>query len=120
MSAAVPGAVSASESAARADAPVPNGPALASWLAAGIGSFAMGFVVILNEAGIFVAPSLYAPAGGVSGRTTIAVAVWLVAWGVLHARWRQRAIDPARVHAVVFLLIALGAIGTLPPVWALL
>ena len=32
-----------------------NGPALAAFLAAGIGAFAMGLIVVLNEMGIFVA-----------------------------------------------------------------
>jgi hypothetical protein len=32
---------------------VANGAALASFLGAGIGSFAMGFLVILSEAGLF-------------------------------------------------------------------
>ena len=61
------------------DQMVANGAAVAAFLAAGIGAFAMGLVVILNEAGLFAAPSLYPPAGGVSGRTTIAVAIWLIA-----------------------------------------
>ncbi len=66
----------------------------------------MGVIVLLNEAGIFAVPALYAPAGGVSGRTTLATVVWLVAWGLLHYRWKGREIatgacvgadvDPAR------------------------
>jgi hypothetical protein len=48
-------------------------------LAAGIGAVAMGFFVILNEAGVFAAPALYGPAGGVTGRTTFATLVWLAA-----------------------------------------
>jgi hypothetical protein len=57
-----------------------NGSAMAALLGGGIGAFAMGAVVLLNEAGIFAAPTLYAPAGGVSGRTTLATIVWLMAW----------------------------------------
>ena len=57
-----------------------NGSAMAAFLGGGIGAFAMGAVVLLNEAGIFAAPTLYAPAGGVSGRTTLATIVWLMAW----------------------------------------
>src|SRR5512134_1322246 len=41
-----------------------NGSAMAALLGGGIGAFAMGAVVLLNEAGIFAAPTLYAPAGG--------------------------------------------------------
>jgi hypothetical protein len=97
-----------------------NGSAMAALLAGGIGAFAMAAVVLLNEAGIFAAPTLYAPAGGVSGRTTLATIVWLMSWAVLHNRWKAREIAPGRVGAVTLILIALGVLGTFPPVWALL
>lgn len=97
-----------------------NGSAMASFLGAGIGAFAMGAIVLLNELGIFGAPSLYAPAGGVTGRTTLATIVWLIAWGVLHARWKARDIAPGRVSAMTLTLIGLGVLGTFPPVWGLL
>ena len=97
-----------------------NGSAMAAFLGGGIGAFAMGAVVLLNEAGIFAAPTLYAPAGGVSGRTTLATIVWLMAWVVLHNRWKAREIAPGRVGAVTLILIALGVLGTLTPVWGLL
>ena len=97
-----------------------NGTALAAFLAAGVGAFAMGLVVILNEAGVFAAPALYGPAGGVSGRTTLATATWLVAWGVLHHRWRDRRLEPRPVHAATATLILLGLLLTFPPVWSLL
>ena len=97
-----------------------NGSAMAALLGGGIGAFAMGAVVLLNEAGIFAAPTLYAPAGGVSGRTTLATIVWLMAWAVLHNRWKGREIAPGRIGAVTLILIAVGVLGTFPPVWALL
>lgn len=96
-----------------------NGAALAAMLAAGIGACAMGVFVILNEAGIFVAPSLYAPAGGVTGRTTFAAVVWLITWGVLHARWRGRHLEPRRVHSATLALVLLGIVLVFPPVWRL-
>jgi hypothetical protein len=96
-----------------------NGAALAAFLAAGLGAFAMGMFVIANEAGIFSAPSLYAPAGGVSGRTTFAVAVWAIAWGALHSRWRHRHVEPPRVFALTLALVALGTLATFPPLWGL-
>ena len=77
-------------------------------------------LVLLNEAGIFAAPALYAPAGGVSGRTTLATIVWLMAWAVLHNRWKSREIAPGGVGAVTLFLIAAGVLGTFPPVWGLL
>lgn len=96
-----------------------NGTAAAAFLAAGIGAFAIGFFVIINEAGIFGAPALYDPAGGVSGRTTFATIVWLVAWVVLHRRWRDRQVDARRTTIMTLVLVALGVLLTFPPVWPL-
>jgi hypothetical protein len=97
-----------------------NGAAMASALAAGVGAFAMGLFVVLNEAGLFAAPTLYGPAGGVTGRTTFATLVWLAAWGVLHARWRAREIAPGRVLVLTLVLIGVGVLETFPPLWGLL
>lgn len=97
----------------------PDGALWAAILASGIGGFTVGLVVLLNESGIFAAPTLYAPAGGVSGRTTIAAAIWLVAWAVLHRRWRTREIEGGGVTALAVVLVLLGLVGTFPPVWAL-
>ena len=95
----------------------PNGAALASFLAAGIGAFAVGFFVILNETGLFAAPALYGPAGGVSGRMTFAAAVWLIGWAVLHSRWKNRELESRRVYATTLVLIAVGIVLSFPPVW---
>jgi len=97
-----------------------NGSAMASFLGAGIGAFSMGVVVFLNEAGVFAAPTLYAPAGGVTGRTTLATMVWLIAWGVLNHRWKGREIASRRVYTKTLTLIGLCILGTFPPVWGLL
>lgn len=96
-----------------------NGEALAAFLAAGIGAFALGLVVILDAAGLFSAPALYPPAGGVTGRTTLGTVIWLVAWAVLHRRWRGRRVEPRGVLALTLLLVAAGVVLTLPPVWGL-
>jgi hypothetical protein len=97
-----------------------NGSAMAALLGGGIGALAMGAVVLLNEAGIFAAPTLYTPAGGVSGRTTLATIVWLMAWAVLHNRWKARDVPTGRIGALTLILIAVGVLATFPPVWALL
>ena len=99
---------------------VANGAALAAFLGAGIGAFAVGFFVIVNEAGLFAAPALYGPAGGVSGRTTFAAVAWLLAWALLHRRWKGRQIESLRVHTVTLILIGVGFLLTFPPVWKLL
>ena len=98
---------------------VVNGAAMAAFLGAGIGAFAMGLIVILNEAGIFAAPAIYGPAGGVSGRTALAVVVWLIAWGILHRRWKDRELASGRLYASTLLLFAVGVLLAFPPVWGL-
>ena len=96
-----------------------DGAAVASFLAAAIGGFALGLIVILNEAGLFSVPALYGPAGGVSGRTTLAAAIWLLAWALLHRRWKKREMETNRVMAAMSVLIGLGLLLTFPPVWKL-
>lgn len=95
-----------------------NGAEMAAVLAAGIGALAVGVFVILNEAGIFSAPGLYGPAGGVSGRTTLAAVTWLIAWGVLHSRWKGRHVDAGRVLNATLVLVGLGLLATFPPLWS--
>jgi hypothetical protein len=97
-----------------------NGAAMAAALAGGIGAFAMGLLVVLNEAELFAAPTLYGPAGGVTGRTTFATLIWLAAWGVLHARWRARELESGPILTWTLVLIGVGVLGTFPPLWSLL
>jgi hypothetical protein len=96
-----------------------NGSVAAAVLAAGVGSFAIGLFVILHEAGLFSAPALYRPSGGVSGRTTFAAVAWLLAWAFLHARWRGRRVDARVALTATLALVALGLLLTFPPVWRL-
>jgi hypothetical protein len=97
-----------------------NGAAMAAVLGSGLGSFSMAVFVLLNEAGLFAAPTLYGPAGGVTGRTALATVVWLLAWGVLHARWKSRDVAPGPVFVGTIVLVALAILGTFPPVRGLL
>src|SRR5690606_25128686 len=98
---------------------IPNGSALAAFTAAGIGAFAMGLISLLDAAGVFAVPALYDPAGGVTGRTTLAVLIWLIAWWILHARWRNRDLEAGRMHTIAVLLAVGGIVLALPPVWSL-
>jgi hypothetical protein len=97
-----------------------NGAAMAAALASAIGSLAVGAFVVMSEAGLFAAPALYGPAGGVSGRTTFAAIVWLSAWAVLHARWRSRHVEPGPVFTWTVFLVGLAVVATFPPLWGLL
>ena len=107
--------------AVRAAQPViPYGAALGAVLAAGIGAFTLGLLVIAGEVGAFAAPAIYGPSGGLSGRSTLAAITWLIAWGFLHARWRNRDVAVARVLTWSLVLVALGVVMTFPPAWKLL
>jgi hypothetical protein len=97
-----------------------DGASLAAVLAAGIGALSVGLFVILNEAGLWSAPTVYGPAGGVSGRTTLAALAWAVAWAVLHWRWKDREIAARPVFVLTLVLVALGLVATFPPVWGVL
>ncbi len=88
-------------------------------MAAGIGAFAVGFFVIVHEAGIYSAPALHAGAGGLSGRSTFAVITWLVAWAVLHHRWKAASPDSVTVLRWTLILTIIGVVLCFPPVWGL-
>lgn len=98
----------------------PNGGAMAAFVAAGFGSFAMGLFVLLHEAGVYSAPSLHDGAGGLSGRSTFAVVGWLIAWALLHRAWRDRDISASRTLRVTLALTAVGILFTFPPFWRVL
>ena len=93
---------------------------MAAFLAAGIGTFVTGCIVILHEVGNVAIPALYAPAGGASGRTALSVVIWLIVWAVLHNTWKKREIQPGRIASATVTLIVLGLILAFPPVWKLL
>jgi hypothetical protein len=103
----------------RAAAGALDGASAAALLASGVGAFAVGLFVILNEAGLYAAPSLYGPAGGVSGRTTFAAATWLITWAILHARWKGRRMEPGPVLTTTLGLVGLGLVATFPPLWGI-
>jgi hypothetical protein len=97
------------------------GKALAALVAAGVGSAALGVVTTLAEVspGLKSILNVYDPVGPLSGKTTVAVLVWLIAWYALARRWRVR--PPVMTSALVaaFVLIGVGFVGTFPLFFAL-
>lgn len=101
---------------------LPNGSAWAAILAAGVGCAALALVIDLAEAFKSVSHALnfYNPTGDLSGKTTVAVLVWLMVWAVLHARWKNRSIQsPGKIMAVTLILILLALIAVFPPFFGL-
>lgn len=98
---------------------VTNGAAMAALLAGGIGTFTLGLIVILNAMGLLQVPALYSPAGGVTGRTTLAVVIWLACWIILHYRWKEKHLESKTIYWLSCILIGMSLLLTFPPVWNL-
>ncbi len=98
---------------------LPTGPAAAAILSAGIGVGAYGVITfvaqIVKPFGAAIA--FYKPAGPLSGKTTLAIVVWLLAWAVLHFLWRKQNIDVKYVFVLALVLMVVGFIGLFPPVF---
>ena len=98
-----------------------NGKAAAALLAGGIGAFVMGLVTTLSEASSSFGSALnwYKPAGPLSGKTTVAVIVWLIAWAVLGNQWKDKDVDFDKISMIALVLLLLGILGTFPPFFEL-
>ena len=101
---------------------LPNGPGAAAILAAGIGSAAFGLFALAGDAfpAINNLFTFYTPSGALSGVSTVAVIVWLVAWYFLARRWATATVAMARVNVAAFVLLAVGVLLTFPPFMDLL
>jgi hypothetical protein len=101
---------------------LPNGPGAAAILAAGIGSLALGVFAFAGDASppILRAFNFWLPTGPLSGVTTSAVIVWLVAWFALARNWGRRNVNLARVNMAAFIMLIAGLLLTFPPFMDLL
>jgi hypothetical protein len=89
----------------------------AALLAAGVGAAACGVFYILGGVKA-LGPyfNLYKPSGALSGVSTAAIVVWLVTWGVLGSRWKDRPVNMRRIGTVSLGLLLLGLLLTYPPI----
>ena len=95
-----------------------NGSAWAAILAAGIGCAAFGVTVDLAEKFSAVSKklNLYNPTGDLSGKTSVAIVVWLIAWILLHIGWKNRSIRASgTISFVTFVLVIIGLAAIFPP-----
>jgi hypothetical protein len=93
----------------------PVGEAAAAILAAGVGAFALGLMTILAEIPMIKdALNFYNPVGPLSGKTSVAVIIWLVTWAALYFLWNGKDVPFPRVFTATLILIALGVLGTFP------
>lgn len=95
-----------------------NGSGAAAILSAGIGSIALAVLSCAGDKLTAVKNSLifYKPTGPLSGVTSTAILIWLVAWGILEWRWRNRTVVVGRISVVALTLLGLSLMLTFPPV----
>ncbi|HXF71044.1 MAG TPA: hypothetical protein VNO79_00345 [Actinomycetota bacterium] len=99
---------------------------LLAFVAAGVGSLVLGLftalVTALAEASQTVKGWLefWAPVGPLSGKTTLAVAAWALAWAGLHRRLRGREVSVSRAFTLAAVLVGVGVLLTFPPIFQLL
>lgn len=100
---------------------LPNGPAAAALLAGGIGSAVLGIVTILAEASEGVANALRwsTAVGPLSGKVGVTVILYLIAWAILHFAWKGKEVNFGQIATIAFVLLAIGLLGTFPPVFGL-
>ncbi len=98
---------------------VPNGPAAAAILSAGVGSAIIGLMTTgaVISAELKAALNWWSPAGPLTGKTGLGVIAWLVTWVVLHVLWKDKDVPLIRVLVVTLVLLALGLLLTFPPVF---
>ncbi|MGO9986136.1 MAG: hypothetical protein ACLPIX_18255 [Rhodomicrobium sp.] len=96
---------------------IPNGPAAAAILAAGIGSAALGILSLAGDVSAKVAKllNIYNPTGTLSGVTAATLVIWLISWYALHRRWRTRSVGLGKINVAAFLGLAIGLLLTFPP-----
>jgi hypothetical protein len=94
----------------------PEGPISAAILAAGVYAVALGFFTTVAEASESFKEKLALDdgVGPLSGKTVYAVAVWIVAWVVLHFVYRDKAVESRKALSLSLILIAIGVVGTFP------
>jgi hypothetical protein len=101
---------------------LPNGPAAAAILAAGIGCAALGILAFAGDASDTIGRllNIYNPTGTLSGVTTVAIVIWLVVWLALNRLWRTRTVAMGWINIAAFALLAVGFLLTFPPFMDLL
>lgn len=91
----------------------------AAFLAAGVGSLALGVLVVVSEASTSVSSKLawIDKVGPLSGKVFLTVIAFIVSWVVLHFGLKDRGLRLMTAFVISLVLIALGLLLTFPPVF---
>jgi hypothetical protein len=99
-----------------------NGAVWATLLAAGVGGLAFGLITDVSECSASISKHLiwYPPAGALSGVAICAVIIWIIFWGGLHIRWREKRIEAqGKLVAMITFLALAAVVTTFPPFYEL-
>jgi len=101
----------------RTETAVRTGAAGAAILAASLGCCALGVLAVIGDASKSAARllSFWKPTGPLSGVSTLAILIWLIAWFVLHRLWRDRDCALRKVSLAAGVLLAVAFLLTFPP-----
>lgn len=96
-----------------------TGPAAAAMIASGIGTLVLGLMTTGAEISAALKTFLTwsAPVGPLSGKTGVAIIVWLISWALLHSFWRDKEYNTNKAFRITLVLIAFGAVMTFPPIF---
>jgi hypothetical protein len=94
----------------------PEGPIAAAMIAGGIGAAALGLFTTLAEASTDIKDWLdwNSDVGPLSGKTLMAVSIWIVSWAILHLLYRGKPYETRRAFTIAIVLIGVGVLGTFP------
>ena len=95
----------------------PNGSVAAAVLSCGLGCFLLGVLAVAADGSKALAAALnfYNPSGSLSGVATVAIALWLILWAILAARWKNQTVAFGKIATAAFTLLALSLLLTFPP-----
>jgi hypothetical protein len=113
----------------------PNGPVIAAFLAAGVGSLVIGIGVVLNEASATIKAAIGidfnaflqfdknfgfgAGVGPLSGKVGLAIIAFAVSWVLLHLWLRGKEVNFRSYFIAALVLVGLGFALTFPPIFVL-
>ena len=113
----------------------PNGPVVAAFLAAGVGSLVVGIGVVLNEASATIKEAigvdfsaflqfdknfgLGSGVGPLSGKVGLAVIAFAVSWVLFHIWLRGKEVNFRNGVIAALVLVGLGFALTFPPIFVL-
>jgi hypothetical protein len=99
-----------------------NGTAIAGLFSSGLGVVSLGLLIILSEAHASLKNALVfdGPVGPLSGKTTVAILIWLFSWAVLHLLWRNQELPWNRWWKISSGTLIVGFFLCFPPIYDLL